>query len=476
MARKAAIKWQSTPDLGRKLWRLYVAGAADQKGKLFAEVEPDESSHVLHSLPDSTFWVRVVAVSRAGLEEEWRDSQGSAKLSGDTLPAVPDLVDVKASAVVADPVVIQLSSPLPENAAATVEVLEGPDEDRAKLVAVQPVRSSDGLDLENEETERIPVQLEPGPGTGTRTVIARPRPGAGRKPGTAESFTVPFLNPRNAYSIAIASIIGNTRVGFDAPGTSDEWTLDATDGVTLRALPTQTQATTANGWGTRNTGILRSVPRAARFMPEATLTSDEKDLGASYEFRLECSDQAQRESGATGTISRRSLRGIPRNALDALSSSRWTEGDDRSSPRVSPLFYLGQLLKQNGKARRPLPAPKWEYRISESSLTSEPWERYVPGVRLRGRYVQVRITLLEPTGLWQVICPRLEARAWIDHADDPAHATIKQKDGADFVAGTADDELADITGSTKQIGVRTDSGNEEIQVNIGGTIFSVGLT
>ena len=72
-----------------------------------------------------------------------------------------------------------------------------------------------------------------------------------------------------------------------------------------------------------------------------------------------------------------------------------------------------------------------------------------------------------PLGLHQVICPKLFVRAWVAHDTRLVTAT------SDHTTST----LGDLTTETvKDIGVRVDGGNEKIQLNIGGTIFSVSVT
>jgi hypothetical protein len=341
-----------------------------------------------------------------------------------------------------------------------VELIRGPDAARGQLVGTVDVeRQGYSGDMGERTPVTVPAPILPGrrSGGGNQTLVVRAVSRDGKNPGTAASGSVPCLDLPNHYPVVVASIVGDALSGISAPAGTDAWEVDATDGARLRVLPAIEDADP--DWGTLEAGLLSEAKLGSYFLTSAVVTCDEYDLGGTYAFVLECYDEAQRKTAAgafaTMTLAEADLYPLwPATSPPEL-------GDQVDGPA-----WMSRLCTLDGRPVRPLPPMKWEVRWGDASPLSGDWVPYVPGMRIRARYVQARVTLAEPMGLHQVICPRLCVRAWI-----PMDTRVATKSGGDFGTG----ELPDVTavGGPKVVGIRTDTGNEKVQVNAGGSIVTL---
>lgn len=459
--RPLRISWDAVVDANIASWRIYLSTCHLDKGERIAEVAPDDRTFTTRPLPDAQYHVRVLAVSFGGTEEDWQLTRGQDRLTVSAARAEPDdLVNPGAALVSGETGIRIVADPSVESPAHHVEVIRGPDEYRGQLVGT--------LDIPHEEfvgdlTGRAASFLLPAlpgrrTGGGDMKLLLRPVTREGKRGGTAASVEVPYLDLPNHTPTVLASIVGTTLVGITAAVNTDPWETDATDGARLKEIPQSSDLTVANGWGTSGSGLFADNPSGARYLIEGVITTDEIDLGAVKTFVLECYDEVQRKTaaGALATIESRRLEFPSAPHLDPATADT-TIGPD----------WCFRFLQSDGKPLRPLPASFWEHRIGDTTPLSGDWLPHVPGTRHRGRYVESRFTMSEPVGLHQLICPRAYMRAWV--AND---TRVIEKSGSDFGAG----DLSDITTSeVMEIGIRTDAGNEEFQVNIGGTMFGVAL-
>ncbi len=457
-----SVSWSAEPDLALRLWRVYLSESESDKGNLIAEAQPTERSYLIRDVTELEYHVRILAVSMAGTEEGWQKSQGNARYISTRTKTTPSAL-VSAGAAKTDTsgqtVTVVVDPPAATDPPAKVEVIKGSDAETGQLVGTVEVERSGITGEQGERTYSLPAGVvSPGrrTGGGTETLSLRAVDREGKRAGAATTVTVPHLDLANHHAVEIASIVGNTLSGISSPGSTDAWEVDATDGARLRQIPAGDDMT---GWGTGAAGILADCKFGQFYLPEAIITFDEYDLGATYAFGLECYDEARRKSAVAAWASR------------AGYLFRWPAfpAQDRElrDRDLGPEWAM-RMTTGEGKPLRPLPSTVWEWRAGTSTPLSGTWLPYVPGLQVYARYVQVRMTLRDPMGQHQTISPRVYVRAWIAN-----NTRFVAKNGADFDPG----ELVDfkLPAGAKEIGVRTDAGNESIQINIGGTIFVVAV-
>ena len=454
------IDWDVVPDANRRYLRVYRSSTEALKGMLEAEVDPDEQAYLIRNVEEGAVSIRILAVSRAGTEEDWRVGAGHAKILVTRQKIKPsDLLQVAAQNVAA-PLkrAIAVKPPDKDDPPQKIEIIKGPDEYRGQLVGTQAVERTGTTGEQGQRTQGVDLPSQPGrlTGGGDESIVVRAITEGGKAPGAATTVSVPFLNMPNHSPTVLASIIGTARVGFDAPASTDAWELDATDGVRLKKVPAKQDATAANGWGNKGTGLLADHPAGAKYLIAATITSNELDLGAVKTFVLECYDEAQRKTAAASIPKWRAT--FPKSPVMDPGLEDYDGGPD----------WAARLLDKSMRPLRPLAATFWEYRIKDTSPVDGDWAPVAIGALVRGRYVEVRFTVTDLLGHFQVISPRAYVRAWV-----PIDSRTITRDGSDFGAG----DLAQLdAGGLQEIGVRVDSGNESLQVNIGGVIFTTSVT
>jgi hypothetical protein len=413
------VSWTIPRGSTAKKWRVYAATSADLKGALVGEVDGNATSLKKTSIryAEGEWWVRVVGVSSAGVERPWRSaafdkiriSRRSARIQQPS-----DLSSGGAAVCVPAPVVrVTAAKPKKTDPPAEIEVIRGPSVDRGHVVARVPLPQEE----EDDPAAGAPIGVPIEPPRANETLLVRAvSPGAHvGQDGAATSVSVvaPSRPLPGHEETILASIEGTTRVGFDAPAGDDPWELDATYGVMIKELPAGSAMTGAT-WGQGNSGPFADFYRfGGKFLNKPiTITSTERDLGAVKDFALFCYDEAQIETAISPMWTRpaTTLRHFP-----AWPADRLFLRDDELGPAAMMRFVTGE-----GKLREPIREDwhRWEYRVSSSSPVSGSWLPYVPGARLNGRYVQVRLTLEMPFGSHHLVVPKLAARAYIDHADD----------------------------------------------------------
>jgi len=460
-----AVSWDSPGDAAMKFQRVYFADTLGDKGKLQAEVDPDERDYLIRDVTEGEYWIFILAVSHAGNEEDYKATQGKAK---HVVTRVKDynepsaLENVAAGKVsLSMGVSVSVDPPDKTDPPQKIEIIKGPDEYTGQLLGTVSIDRAGARGEGGQRGASVTLPAAPGrrTGNGTETLILRGIDPDGRRAGPSTTRTAPHMDFPNHRPIDISSVVGSSLTNFTAPGSSSPLETDATDGVRLREIPAIVDATNGNGWGSPDSGLLTDIPSACRYLTSGTIRGTEVDLGAEYSFLLEVYDEAQRESAA-GYLSSMKTK-----------YARWplnpTGSEDSWREPVGP-WWTARYVRVDGKPVRPLFRTLWEFRASNSTPLSGVWTPAETGMMFRARYVQVQMTIKSPLGLHQVICPRAYARAWI-----PNDSRIRAKSGSDFTIG----ELEDATTSEQQdIGIRTDGGNEELQVNIGGTIFTTTLT
>lgn len=242
----------------------------------------------------------------------------------------------------------------------------------------------------------------------TRTVWARRVNPHGKAAATPRSRTVPIPPRPNHDAIPVLSIVGATTSNLLAgsPAAGGSWELDATDGIQLLALGVGSSAHAS--WTGLVGALVESTLGAAPYFQKATVESEEVDLGASVVFVLECYDEAQRKTLVSPAWA--TLYGYDVTYPSAPAVDRRGRAEH---PEESP-WWMSKHLTGEGKPTQPLRKCRWQYVVGASSTVphdESDYIDYVPGQTIVGRYVRVRLLLVEPTGFHQVICPKAIATA-----------------------------------------------------------------
>ena len=311
-----------------------------------------------------------------------------------------DQVDVSATALVAtDP-------PSIEDTPHVLQVIEGGDTPmQGRLVAEHSVAPRGPLSPNASRQPARPIALDGSEHDdipATRDLHVRGVTPHG-KGGDAVTRSVNVTPRPNHDAIPVCSIIGSTQTNFSvtAPASSTSYEVVGGTGLRMRALTTGSSLSSALGTGSAG-AIVDGAPGAQGFYQIGKVESDEVDLGAAdLLFVLECFGRFARED---------------------LVASRWTgrTGDTFRFPSFPAADLLGREnhpqesawwamrhLTGEGHPTQPLRECKFQYVVGSSSPVAHAegdWKDHVPGATLRGRYVRIRVVMVEPTGFHRVIC------------------------------------------------------------------------
>lgn len=292
-----------------------------------------------------------------------------------------------------------------------VQIVEGPSVTRGKLIAEIPVDRRGPLPPDGSRLFSAAFALEgTGAPSSVRTVWARAM-GLGGKPGPAVSRTL-VVPDRHTFGagVTICSIdpAAPTVVGFPAATSSSPHEFVATDGLRLRAVPGVSGTWT--GWGSVSAGLFANNNALAPYVDNAKIVTDEKDLGTNRIWCLDIYDEIQRktEAGYWTSSKTRCLRGMPTCPADDPAAREFVAEGGTLAP------FLMREIGVDGTPRQPLRDCKWQYYISTTSgdtIDEDEWIDVTPGCYVKGRYILLRLVLLEPTGWHQIIVPRIVALA-----------------------------------------------------------------
>ncbi|RKY16271.1 MAG: hypothetical protein DRQ55_18340 [Planctomycetota bacterium] len=471
-----AVSWDSPGDAAMKFQRVYFADTLGDKGKLQAEVDPDERDYLIRDVTEGEYWIYVLTVSYAGNEEDYKATKGKAhhvvtRLKNYNAPSA--LSEVAAGKVsLSMGVSVSVDPPDKTDPPQKIEIIKGDDEFVGQLVGTVDVDRSGARGEGGQRQASVTLPAAPGrrTGGGDETLILRGVDTEGRMTGAATTRTTPHLDYPNHNPIEVSSIVGDSLTNVTAPATASALEIDATDGVRLREIPTIADITTGNGWGSPDSGLLTDVPMGCRYLPEGTIYGTIVDLGAEMTFVLEVYDEAQRESAAGYLATMKT-----RYARWPLNPS--VEPESRNVP-LGP-WWANRYVRGDGKPLRPLQRTLWGVRVSNvSDHSGVAWVAAETGMMFRGRYVQIRMTLKGPLGLHQVICPRAYARAWVPISDDGillniettgSNYTVEPGIGAVIVTATATVTLPNAGGNEgKVIHVKSAAAGAIVTVNTNG--------
>ncbi len=378
-------------------YNLYISRYRQVKGKCIFHFCKNNLARLI--LDSGEWYARVLAVNAWG-EDDWRAVEPVLWSIG--VPAAPVSALKNPGLNVVRPqsgLRVSFDPPDQDEDRQYVEVLEGPDEDRAKLVAVLPVLSFDAPE-DVTMAPRLPAGVIPVGGverSATRKVILRPVSYGGKR-GTSTTVDLPVPHVPDSVVEVLFEIDGATNTGFVAPTSTDAFELDATDGLRLRALPLWNLL--AANWGVWDdpAGLFGGEIYGSNYLRSGTLVSTVHDFGIKTEFQLSILDQFQRKSGtAAGPIS-----------WDQDCWPAWPgleAGPERFT--VHRGFWRREILTWDEKPLFPQPQPRWEYELDESG-TYLPYDHEAV---LVANKVRVRCHLYEPSGFFQLISPKVVVQA-----------------------------------------------------------------
>lgn len=424
------VSWSVTlQPLSGLAWRVYAGVDEEDKGTLVAEV-PIEARTCNVDLPEGEYVLRVVQLSRDGRESAWRNAETRRHVvTGRGFPP-PALESVAVGQI--DPLTVRvLTEPATlSDAFHEIEVVELPagvsTPELGIVVGRYPAPVGGPLAPRMMRQASPPIAVE---GAGGSVPTTRRLAVRGTSPygdvGTATIRDVAAPERVRHFRVEIGSVLGNTINLISSPAATDPWELDATDGIRLRATPTVADLDadwgTAAEWGAGGTTVAGGLQRfVGYYCDSAIVTTLEKDLGAECDFVLEAYVLAGRKTAA--------------GAMATQPVSAWnTELVNPVVPEVRGRSRLEELTGPAGRMRhtRVDGSPTEPLRMHEhvrvqyvvdTSAIGTPleadWIDYVPGLVLHGRYVMARVKLLEPTGLHQLIVPKLVLSARIERTHD----------------------------------------------------------
>ncbi len=449
------VDWTASGDTNRRYWRIYLSDDGQLKGRLVTEVDADTREYVIRDVDESEAHVRVLSISLAGLEEDWRKSGGTASVTvtrDETKPSSPNVLH---GGLVSGAMGVRVAvdAPVYGDPPQRLEVVRGPSVTRGQVVGTISTEVEGPADQGGERTVSGLLPATPGRGDGGARVEyhARGVTVEGKFGGSATTFSSAGFDLPNHEPTELASIVGATLSGFTSPASTDEWENAAGVGMRLREKPTLATATTGNGWGTFGTStLLGSSEFLSRYLRAATVTSNVLDLGSVKSGSLECHDEAQRTTENSKSVKLREA------AYPWLPLHSGEFFDDLGGPQLT-----SRLTAMSGGAIRPLEPTLWRYKVGDSTPLTSTWSKYAPSLLVKGRYIQTQFVLSEPVGIHQVSSGRVYVRF-----HEPVNTILKTKTGADFTAG----DLPDCTEALRGIGFRTDT--LEIQINNGGTVYT----
>lgn len=419
------VSWE-TPiqDPNLKGWRIYASEAEDQRGTLVASAEPAART-VTFEIEEGEWLFTVVPVSNADVEGDWRKSKGRVKslVTGrGTKPiSTPETVAIQqvspdvSARVTVDPV------PADEDAV-KVQVIEGEDPETGVLVAEVDVPKAGP----REESAPLPSPTFPldgssDDGASTRTLQVRPI-SKGGTPGPAVERTVVMAERTQMAGVLLASVDtsgGGSLTGFPTPASGDFFSHVAADGLKTKRLPALSDSAAWAAYGASDTGARWTTLPFAPYPTVVKIESNELDVGANLAFILECRAQVQRVTavGVLPSLPGWALsvyRGAP--SVNARIVNENLDGPDWAFRRVTG----------EGKCKQPIRFTRWEYVIGTSSSVAHADGDYKPlvsGAWVKGRYLRVRLVIIDPVGWHQIKTGDVRVYARIPRLDRSGSGT-----------------------------------------------------
>ncbi len=217
-----------------------------------------------------------------------------------------------------------------------------------------------------------------------------------------------------AVLIAEVDLVGGTKnggSGWSGPAAPDTYEFDTSEGWQTVKLPA---ASDAAGWAAlgaiNGTFLTENWIHLTPFFQNATIPTNEHDFGASVHFMPECWDNCHRSDVAADNA----YLNTKSSNLNMPMFPHLHDDETRDAPTNYGPKYLMDEVTGTGKPKNPLRFIRWEVRVSDTADmegNSVPWEPYMPGMWLKGRYFQARLIIEEETGYFRVRSGEVLVRA-----------------------------------------------------------------
>lgn len=413
--RTIRVDWEPRFNPRRKRWELYrfpkpiPPRDRDDKGELIAVTEAD-AGFIVIEIEEGSCCLQVLERLPDALED-FRSSHRWAFVTADagqlalTAPADPAVVPVNPESQIG----FVMSPPAPDANVAYYEVVEGVSAEQGGVIARIPAPAPGAM--EDAALPRLPQLAGILEGAGfpeARTLWLVPY-GASGKRGTPIQFDATFPDRDDCETVLVASVIGGTRTNIGAPGSADGWETDATDNVRLKPIPAMDSAS----FGAMNSGLFASQPMMAKYVTVAHLETTEVDLGAKLAFVLDMYGVRKRKS-STAEWPPMNACVFPMEPRDVLEHAGLPEGP----------AWTAALIAMDGKPVRGSYPPTVQVKFGNASPISMAYRPHVPGEQIVARYVRVKITFREPTGLFQLTIPKLVLHARVKRRTVTGSGTV----------------------------------------------------
>lgn len=329
-------------------------------------------------------------------------TEASIKFSKIDAPSTPSetvatTIDATASQVV------EATVPDVEDNVESIQMVEGPSEYRGKMVANQPVRQSafdqGAVPAQVMEMARAHMGYGLSESDFTRALQVLHRGPGGRNQSSAVEHT-PFMpDMADAGLIELAAIdttSGLSLDNFPSPTGTDSFEDDASDGRRARAIPTQSACD--SDWGTQSSGLLCDQPAGACHMVNHVIETDEIDNGSDVFGVLDIFDELQRKSDELSDFAAK------RATFPACPIS-----DPALANVAADMRMMAGMYRQDCKPATPIMPSTyyWEAKSHASDTDLATYQRYRPGMIMRGQFWRFRLTMAAPTGREQLIIPNV---------------------------------------------------------------------
>lgn len=408
--RKAQISWRVEGEIDATIlsWEVYASKGDDEPGERVASVGPNVRTATVQ-VEEGEVTFRVLWRSRGG---KLQPHESAEKLRYD--PSGATLQVSAPSEVAVGPVdagtqgAVEVAPAAAADDSQVVQVIEhddGQEPTQGVLVAERPVESG-AMDLQAGFREPgIPFPVA-GWGLGRDHVVSVRGRGAGGAVGAPHERTT-FLPKRyDEGEITLIDVDVDTMeyTGWPAAAATDFWEYDAADGVRMRQIPTENDPN-CDDWGTETGGIIcdLGIEGLVYYVNKGTIESEVIDLGKKAAFVVDIyANWRRKQTGCPPGVTE----------VDAEYPGDPRVPEDLEGTGASP-DWLGLLIDENGVALQPIrPGDiRWEYRVSDDNVLFSDWFHWRDGAWALGRYVQVRVSLYEPTGLYQLHAKKILVRA-----------------------------------------------------------------
>jgi hypothetical protein len=406
-----AIEWETNRyDSRLKDFVIYGvrAGSNDMyvKGQQLAVVDGKERSAEVE-LEEGNWVIRVIPRNHDGTEAPLGIDVPVLRTRVDSsgLPDAPS-TPVNASVGPSEPVGATAAVDPVDGSDPTeaIQVIEGPDEYRGKLVAELPAFEG-AADGGNRARMSVLGQAAiMGYGVGVDRTLNVRGMARGHAPGsaaTAITMKMPALD--DAFSVEIASLIatgsGVTLENWTTPASTDPVESDNNDGWRARAIPTRSAAGTE--WEDKVGGLLEDVPTLACYLNDFEIETQEVDLGHTHRGVLDINDEWQRKSSAFPD-GRHGYFTLPKYPDEETALAGTQEKDHHE--------WAARFIRRDGKPCQPLRHVQWWAKWDTVTPITNAYVPYRPGMWVfDARYIRLKCHVLDPSGLYQLMMPRMDA-------------------------------------------------------------------